>query len=810
MNSFTSKIFLSLLALLTLGSFSLSEACGGTFTVIPACGAEDGAVIYDGPPSDTFSLTLNGIPTPPTQTGNHVEFNNIPGFANYIIAGQSTPCSTSGQMTTATANPTNITVTPTAATCGLCNGTITITANSVTNPVGGPIYYQIQLGNNAPLYNNTGVFTNLCAGTYTVTVAAGVGCQVVTTTQVFAGTLSVFISPATTCVGNTLTAFLFGGTAPYTYQWSNSSGPIPGAINLTFVPTSSDLYTVKVTDSAGCVFIAGPVPATKCQLGIQTISQTFQDTFNLGEVTFVVEGGVPPYSVNGGAFQSNPSFAFPEAAGNYTFTIQDAVGTTISVSTQVTFFPTALIGNVGITLPSACGANDGSLFVSGASGSGSYSFQLVGGSTNTTNLTGVFAGLSTGTYTLTLTDTVFNTTNVATFPISNPGSTFPLSVENVTATPPSSGLANGTATVQISGGTAPYTYTLTGPVNQTITSSSLTVTFAGLLPGTYNVSITDACGQNTTTSFTICAYSWGFTLTSTDYANHNGSIEITGVKVAGISGTPTLSYSLNGGPSQSSPIFSGLSAGTYTVAVQANGCAESPIQTYMIGTPTGPNAPTVTGNIILQNTNLILGPTDVMGNTNDCMPGFVISVKLPNGTTISTTPSPSPSGLIPLPVPTSSGMYTTTQTCGVTTPSAESDVPATTDIVMGFTLTGGLPAYSTLDIKKCASKHIGPDERGQFTIVVTNTNTSTQDATNVVVTDVLPSNFEFVSCPTPGWDVQANGQTITATLLGTLAIGESSQFKIRVKGRKTVINEATVNATNATAPATATACVRIS
>ncbi len=804
MNSVTGKIFLSLLALLTLGSFSISEACGGRFTVIPACGTSDGAVIYDGPPSDTFGLTLNGVFTPPTQTGNHVEFNNLPGGSDVLIAGQSTPCSISIiPMWEATANPTNITVTPTAATCGLCDGTITITANSVTNPVGGPIYYQIQLGNNAPLYNNTGVFTNLCAGTYTVTVAAGVGCQVVTTTQILAGTLSVFLSPSAVCVGNTISSFPLGGTAPYTYQWSNSSGPIPGATNPTFTPTSSDLYTVKVTDSAGCVFIAGPVPATQCQLGIQTISQTSQNTFNLGEVTFIVSGGVPPYSVNGGTFQSNPSFAFPEAAGNYTFTVQDAVGTTISLSTQVTFFPTALIGNVFVTRPSACGVNDASLRATGASGSGSYSFQLVGGSTNTTNLTGVFTGLSTGTYTLTLTDTVANTTNVATFPISNPGSIFPLSVENVTTTPPSSGLANGTSTVEISGGTAPYTYALTGPVNQTITSSSTTVTFVGLLPGTYNVSITDACNQSTTTSFLICAYSWSATLTSTDSANMNGSIEITNVAVAGLSGTPTLSYSRNGGPSQSSPIFSGLSAGPYTVAVQANGCAVSPEQTYVIGTPKGPNASTAGAQIML-NTNKITGLSTVAVLSVGCVPQYCASLVNPEqGLNDMFGPSQANNLIIEnLPA---SGMFTVTTQCNCP-PIMSDDAPTTT--VMGFTLTGGLPAFSTLDIKKCAPKHIGPDEKGKFTIVVTNT--GTQPATNVVVTDVLPSNFEFVPCPTPGWDVQANGQTITATLLGTLAVGESSQFKIKVKGRKTVINEATVNATNATAPATASACVHIS
>ncbi len=483
MNSFTSKIFLSLLSFLTLGSFSISKAaCTGTFTVIPACGAADGAVIYDGP-SDTFTLTINSIPIPPAKTGTHVEFNNIPGASSYTIAG--THCSTAGQMPLATGNPTIVSVTPTPATCGSCDGTITITATSVTTPAGGPIYYQIQLGNNAPIYNNTGIFTNLCGGTYTVTVASGTGCQVVTTTQVLAGTFSVFLAPSPVCVGNTISSFPIGGAGPFLYQWTNSGGAIPTATNPTYMPKAADLYSLQVTDqSNGCVFTAGPVQATQCELGISVISQTAQFGTTAGEITFTVSGGVPPYIINGGTAEAGPSFAFAQGAGSYAFKIEDSAKNIIYFSTQISLAPTALIGNVFLTRPSACGASDGSMRVEGALGSGNYSYQLVGGTTNTTNLTGVFTGLSAAYYIITLTDTIFNTTSQVVVPLASPGDdTPPPQIIDLITTAPSCSGHNGSIYVAVTGGTPPYTYSITGPISQSATSIFQNYQFQGLVYG---------------------------------------------------------------------------------------------------------------------------------------------------------------------------------------------------------------------------------------------------------------------------------------------------------------------------------------
>ena len=122
----------------------------------------------------------------------------------------------------------------------------------------------------------------------------------------------------------------------------------------------------------------------------------------------------------------------------------------------------------------------------------------------------------------------------------------------------------GSATVTVSGGTAPYTYSWspaggTGP------------TASGLTAGTYTVTVTDANGNFLTREFTITQPD---ALTTTGWqanvACFGGSTGSATVTASG--GTPEYTYAWapSGG---SNATASGLTAGTYTVTVtDANGC----------------------------------------------------------------------------------------------------------------------------------------------------------------------------------------------------------------------------------------------
>lgn len=125
---------------------------------------------------------------------------------------------------------------------GLSDGTIS------TNTSGGtsPYTYLWSVGS-----TNTNL-TNLIAGTYTVTVTDANGCtnaQSLSITQPAALVASAVIDSNVTCNGFTdggSTASASGGTAPYTYTWSNS------ATTASITGVASGAYTVTITDNNGC------------------------------------------------------------------------------------------------------------------------------------------------------------------------------------------------------------------------------------------------------------------------------------------------------------------------------------------------------------------------------------------------------------------------------------------------------------------------------------------------------------------------------------------------------------------------------
>ena len=126
-----------------------------------------------------------------------------------------------------------------------------------------------------------------------------------------------------------------------------------------------------------------------------------------------------------------------------------------------------------------------------------------------------------------------------------------------------------TITVPPNSGVPPYQYSINGGPLQN------TNIFTGLATGTYTAFATDVNGCNSTLNVTINRtgnLGVGYTsINSSCSGTNNGSITILPPSVY----TP-IQYSLNGGPPQTTNIFSGLAAGTYTVNVtDAIGCSGS-------------------------------------------------------------------------------------------------------------------------------------------------------------------------------------------------------------------------------------------
>jgi hypothetical protein len=218
------------------------------------------------------------------------------------------------------------------------------------------------------------------------------------------------------------------------------------------------------------------------------------------------------------------------------------------------------------------GGNDGSVTIN-ASGSSSYSYDIGNGTQASNN----FSNLSSGNYTLTISDGLgclsFENINVA-----QPA---PL-VSNSSATSDVScfGGSDGSFSLSTSGGTANYSYNLGN-------GSQNTATFSGLNAAAYTVTITDAnnCTATTLVSVAQPASLLTVSLNSSTNVNCNGGSDGS-LSLIASGGTASYSYDIGSGP-QTSNSFNNLSSGNYTLTVSdANGCTSTQAATI-----TQPNLP---------------------------------------------------------------------------------------------------------------------------------------------------------------------------------------------------------------------------
>lgn len=152
-------------------------------------------------------------------------------------------------------------------------GTLTITPSLCTNPAtlsasGGTGTYTWTLPSGSTTTNNP--LTISQGGTYSVTGTSTLpsGCKIsATTSLIFNGTIVPNITQSDPC--QTSVVATASPTGNFTYQWSNSSGPVSGGSSIAV--NTTDTYTVTIKDTqTGCttppfsklVNVIGPVTAS--------------------------------------------------------------------------------------------------------------------------------------------------------------------------------------------------------------------------------------------------------------------------------------------------------------------------------------------------------------------------------------------------------------------------------------------------------------------------------------------------------------------------------------------------------------------
>lgn len=568
--------------------------------------------------------------------------NNINAIANpsnYNTAASSTTIyariDNNGTITTNSFNvkvtpALNIAATNTTIACKGGTSSLTITASGG----GGQYYYSI---NNGGTFTSSNIFNNLLAGVYTIQVLdVAASCP---TTFTYTITEPTLLNTTAMVVGQNATITAIGGTAPYQYS---SNGTNYQASNVfTNLAPGNNIFNAR--DSRGCVVMVSATILPALNAAVAITKEIDCSSNGNASLTVNAFGGQSPYtySINGGAFQAINIFN-NLTAGTYLINVKDALNSTFNTSTITIAPPVPVNGVVLHTNPTSC--SNASITVQATSGQAPYYYSIDNGVTFSNMNT--FSNLQPSTYVTFMKDSK----NCVSPPL--PTTIDPVQTLVATATVTNvncKGSNDGAITINASGGTAPYTYSIG---NGYVTSNI----FNYLSAGYYNVNVKDALGCIYTMVAAIVEPSilsmTAVTTNSTTSDDNDGTITInTTGGVAPYTYAVTDNFGLPIIPSQTSNVFMGLKAGLYGVRVtDAKGCfylqtnivinkhnqllATIAVTPTTCVNPTGTITVSASGGVVPYQYSLDNGATYVSSNEFNLVPGnYSITVRDTENTT---------------------------------------------------------------------------------------------------------------------------------------------------------------------------------
>ncbi len=639
-------------------------------------------VLGDNPADNSTNRTDDVEITTVSVTGtDHVfSITDVAGGSYYVEVVDSASCMSLSGSTAINAFDaiTDITITQAKAidcTTGdnITVKTLTDIANVTYNIISAPAGYVGSTTELVALGTSSASFTDLPTGTYEITATHPVtGC-------VFTKEYTVDAEPAFTAIANNPQTTCFGVSGgsidvsfdvstPYTlgydYEVLTSAGAslVPavtgsgvGNVTETIAGLAAGTYYVSINMSPNTPFctiqtneftiveptailsVTGLVdPGVSCT-GISDATITATGAAGFGGYTYQLEvTGAPnvPYRA-GDAFATNTNnnvfTGLP--AGNYTIRVRDVNGCEGSSADVVVAAPVAVTFGV-VELDNSCDTSvGGSIAVTAAGGTGSYTYVLTNGAGVEVGNTGViaitthtFANLSAEDYTVSVTDSNGCAAPAGAAITISEDLVFSLATtKDLTCSAPMA----GTVVITVASGSNNYTYEVAGPVGFTaIPAGSAFIsgqTFSPTVAGTYTVTVTDedaspaACPVVRTIDI-AAALQPVFTTNVVDATCNGGANGSIGVSVtAGLTpytysivqtaGTGLLAGQATWDAASSS--FIAVPAGTYTVTVTGdNGCSTDELNVVVNDNPLlTVTAPTAVQFACAANTNNVQNAT---------------------------------------------------------------------------------------------------------------------------------------------------------------------------------------------------------
>ncbi|MEO7312609.1 MAG: hypothetical protein ABIX01_19645 [Chitinophagaceae bacterium] len=566
---------------------TVANTAGPTLSVLStptACGSNTGTITANGSGGAgglQYSIDGSSYSTTNVFTGLATGIYRV-----YVKDGNG--CIKQASVTIVNTSGLSLAVNSISSSCITNNGIITATATGGANP--------LQYSINGVIYQLGNIFNGLSAASYTVYVKDAGGCVVTrqaTIGSVTGPAVTLIVQQNATCgaASGVIRATATGGVAPLTY---NIDGGVFQSISI-FINVPAGLHTIIVKDAGGCT-ASQTVTITNATTGtaITDVTFTIRDilgctggTGRIKNLKGVPSGGGNHYtfSLDGGAFTTANQFT-NVVAGTHTITAMNDDGcmvtrlATLGVGTPATA--------TGTATPSACGSATGSITIVGVGPNTPYHASINGGTSWITFFppganTITFNSLAPGTYPIIIADDADFTagspdipgTCLTTIYVAVPSTGGPsMTTSQVNA---SCTAANGSITINATGGVLPYTYNINGG------GYFISNVFNNLLPGPYAVTVKDNNGCITGVNI-VLLNSAVPTVTAAVRATScnlsNGTITATAT-----GGIAPLQYSIDGTTFQNSNFFNNLAPGSYTLYVKdVNGCYAS-VLVPVVNTP---------------------------------------------------------------------------------------------------------------------------------------------------------------------------------------------------------------------------------